>query len=75
MLFDTEKMLFLHHVDCQLTRGAEIWHHVAHVSSTYSCVWQQLDLALLGSRYIIATRMPTHSLKVSSFIFLPCSNK
>ena len=75
MLFYVEKMLFLHHVDCQLMRGAEIWHHVAYVSSTYSCVWQQLDLALRGSRYIIATMMPTNSLKVSSFIFLPCLNK
>ena len=59
MLFFTEKMLFLHHVDCLLTRGAEIWHHVVYVSSTYSCVWQQLHLALLGLHYIIALMMPT----------------
>ena len=59
-LFYIEKMLFLHHVVCHLTRIAEIWHHVAHISSIYSCVWQQLDLTLLGSSYIIVTRMPTH---------------
>jgi hypothetical protein len=60
MLFYIEKMLFLHHVVCHLMGGAEIWHHVAYVSSIYSCLWQQLDLALLGSRYIITTMMPTH---------------
>ena len=54
-----ENVIF-HHVVCHLMCGAEIWHHVAYVSSTYSYLWQQLDLALLGSSYIIATRMPTH---------------
>ncbi len=60
MLFYIEKMIFLHHVDCHLTRGDEIWHHDAHVSSTYCSVRQQLDLALLGSRYIIGMTLPPH---------------
>jgi hypothetical protein len=54
------EMLFLNHVDCHLMRGAEIWHNVAHESSTYSCLWQQLDLPLMVSRYIIVTTMSTH---------------
>ena len=51
-------MNFLH-LDCHyLWCGAEIWHHVAYISSTYSNVRKHFDLTLLGS-HNIATMSPT----------------
>jgi len=59
MFFSRENVIF---TSCSLSlnAGADIWHHVAYVNSTYSCLWQQFNLTLLGSRYTIAMSMPTH---------------
>ena len=48
VVFSRENVIFTSCVDGHLTGGAELWHHVAYVSSTYSYLRQQFDLALLG---------------------------
>ena len=56
MLFFLENVIFTSCVDCHLTGGAELWHHVAYVSSISSYLRQQFDLTLLGYSYHTSSR-------------------